>query len=117
MASTLCQKWFTIFCQKNQNFKEFVLYDFVEISLACFPNTCQIMYGETLDFQCQYQQWEHKIPDRKINFWSKFAVKTFPCNADIRSLKKFYTFLKECLCHMQWRSQDLPGWASEEENK
>ena len=31
-------------------------YDFVQISPACGPNTYQIMYGETLDFQCQRQQ-------------------------------------------------------------
>ena len=78
MASTLCQKWLTIFCQKDQNFIYFGPYDFVQISPAG-PKTYQIMYEETLDFQCHYQQWKHKIPGRKINFWSKFAVKTFPC--------------------------------------
>ena len=57
MASTLCQKWLTIFCQKAQNFVYFGPYDFVQISPACGPNTYQIMYGMTLDFQCQHQQW------------------------------------------------------------
>ena len=57
MASTLCQKWLTIFCQKAQNFVWFGPYDFVQISPACGPNTYQIMYVEALDFQCQNQQW------------------------------------------------------------
>ena len=50
MASTLCQKWLTIFCQKAQNFEWFGPYDFLQISPACGPNTVynvQIMYGET----------------------------------------------------------------------
>ena len=41
MASTLCQKLLTIFCQKTQNFVWFRPYDFVQISLAC---------AKTLDF-------------------------------------------------------------------
>ena len=57
MASTLCQKLLTIFCQKAQNFAWFGPYDFLQISPACGPNTYQIMYGENLDFQCQHQQW------------------------------------------------------------
>ena len=59
MASTLCQKWLTIFCQKAQNFVWFRQYDFVQISSAYGPNNYQIMYGEILDFQCQHrhQQW------------------------------------------------------------
>ena len=32
-------------------------YNFVQISLECGPNTYQILYGETLDFQCQHHQW------------------------------------------------------------
>ena len=69
MAPTLSQKWFTFFYQKDQNFVYFVpyefvqisvydmfkLYDFVQISVACGPNTYQIIYRETLDFQCQRQ--------------------------------------------------------------
>ena len=54
---TLCQKLLTSFCQKAQNFVWFGPYDFVKIKPACGPNTYQIMYGETLDFQCQHQQW------------------------------------------------------------
>ena len=49
MASTLCQKWLTILCQKAQNF----VYNCVQISPAYGPNTYQIIYGEPLDFQCQ----------------------------------------------------------------
>ena len=58
MASTLCQKWLTIFCQKKpQNFKKLGPYDFVQILPVWGPNTYQIIYRETLDFQCQHQQW------------------------------------------------------------
>ena len=57
MVSTHCQKWLTIFCQKAQNFVQFQPYDFVHISPTCGPNTYQMMCGETLDFQCQHQQW------------------------------------------------------------
>ena len=57
MASTLCQKGLTIFYQKDQNFAQFGPYDFVQILPACGPNIYQIMYGETLDFRCQHQQW------------------------------------------------------------
>ena len=57
MASTLCQKSLTIFRRKAQNFVNFGPYDFVQISPACSPNTYQIMYGETLDFQCQHYYW------------------------------------------------------------
>ena len=78
MASTLCQKLLIIFDQKVQNFVWFGPYDFVQIPPARDPNTYQIMYGETLDFQCQHQQWLHKMPDRKINFGSKFAIKALP---------------------------------------
>ena len=55
MVSTLSQKWLAIFFQKAENFVYFILYDFVEISPAGGPNTYQIMYGKTLDFQCQRQ--------------------------------------------------------------
>ena len=55
MASTLSQNWLTVFCQKAHFFKYFLPLDIVQISSACGPNTYQIMYGETLDFQCQRQ--------------------------------------------------------------
>ena len=42
------------FCQKAPNFVYFGPYNFVQILPACRPNTYQIMYGETLDFQ-----WQH----------------------------------------------------------
>ena len=48
------------FCQEAQNVVKFGPYDFIQISLACGPNTFQEMYGETLDFQCQHQQWRYK---------------------------------------------------------
>ena len=78
MASMLCQKWLTIFCQKVQNFVSLTFgpYSLVQISPAFGPN---------------------KIPDQKINFCSKFAAKLFCVtiiNADIESLKSLHTFLK-----------------------
>ena len=33
-------------------------YDFVQILPACGLNTYQIMYAETLDFQCQHLELE-----------------------------------------------------------
>ena len=50
MASTLYQKWLTIFCQKAQNVVYFGPYNFVQMSPARGQNFYQIMYGETLDF-------------------------------------------------------------------
>ena len=58
MASTLGQKILTISCQKAHNFVyQFESYDFVQILPEYGRNTYQIVYGETLDFQCQHQQW------------------------------------------------------------
>ena len=45
------------FVKKAQNFVWFRPYDFVQISQTCGPNTYQIIYIETFDFQCQHQQW------------------------------------------------------------
>ena len=42
------------FCQKPQKFVKFGSGDVVQILPACGPNTYQIMYGETLDFQGQH---------------------------------------------------------------
>ena len=84
------------FCQKAQNFVHVEPYDFVQISPAYGPNTYQIMYGKTLDFQCQYQQLLYKIPDQKISNNQKLKItvnlpsKLFPtavANADIGNLK------------------------------
>ena len=55
MASTLYQKWLTIFFQKAQHFVYFVPWDFVRISPARGSNTYQIMYGEISDYRCQRQ--------------------------------------------------------------
>ena len=55
MASSLSQKWLTMFCQKAQNFVYFVPCDFVQIAPACGLNAYQIMYGEILDFRFQRQ--------------------------------------------------------------
>ena len=79
------------------------IYDFVQLSPACGPNTYQIMYGETSDFRCQHQQWLHKMPDRKINFCINLPLKLFRAtvaNADLGILKSLQTILKTCLYHV-----------------
>ena len=50
MASTLCQKWLTIFAKKFKILYCSGPYEFVQIALACGSNTYQIglMYGEAL---------------------------------------------------------------------
>ena len=93
MASTLCQKLLTIFCQKVQIFLWFGPYDFVQISAAWGPNTYQIMDAETLDFQCPHQQWLHKMPDRKICALPLKFLRATIANADIGSLKSLNTVL------------------------
>ena len=50
---------FGVFCQKTQNFAQFGPYDLLQISPAYGPIMYQIMYGETLDFKCQYLQRLH----------------------------------------------------------
>ena len=61
MSKEPLPKWRTFskmvnhFCQKAQTFVYFVPCDFVQISTTCGSNTYQIMYGKTLDFQCQRQ--------------------------------------------------------------
>ena len=90
MASILCQKLFTIFCQKAQNFVWFGSYDFVQISPVCGPNTYQIMCGETLGFQCQHQQRQHKCPIGKSIIVVNLPLKRFRAtvaHADTGSLK------------------------------
>ena len=37
------KKWLNIFCQEAQNCVYFLLYDFVQFSPACVPNTCQCL--------------------------------------------------------------------------
>ena len=56
------------FCQKSSNFVHFGPYDFFQISPACNSSTYQIMYAETLDYQCQH------LKARKI-FNGKFTAK------------------------------------------
>ena len=49
----------SFFCQKVPHFLHFGPYDLIEISSPCSPITCQIMYGEILDFWCQHLQRQH----------------------------------------------------------
>ena len=50
LASTISQKWLTIFAKKVQIFRIFPTVQFLQISPACRLNAYQIMDGETLDF-------------------------------------------------------------------
>ena len=64
------------------------------------------MHGDTLDFQCQYQQWYYiiKYPIETSIFGVNLPLKVFPAtvaNADIRSLKSLHKFLGECFYPMQ----------------
>ena len=72
-------------------------YNFVQISPTCGPNTYQIMCGDTRLSMLAIVTLN--VPNQKINFCNKFAVKTLPCNhianADIGSLKSLYTLLKK----------------------
>ena len=43
------------FLAKRSAFGIFRTLRFVQISPACGPNTYQMMYGQTLNFQCQCQ--------------------------------------------------------------
>ena len=43
-------------CPKAQKFVHFGPYDLVQILPVCGPNMYQIMYEETLDFQCKHLQ-------------------------------------------------------------
>ena len=53
-ANALSQNGFknSVLCQTIRNFVHFGPYELVQISPACVPNTYQIMYEETLSFQC-----------------------------------------------------------------
>ena len=50
----------SLFSQKAQNFVHFGPYDLVQISPACDPNTYQIMFEETLDFQREHMYRQHR---------------------------------------------------------
>ena len=70
------------------------------------------------------QQWLYKIPDRKINFCSKFAVNTLPlinvntliiANANIESLKSLNTFLEKYLYPMLEKFELKIDWSKPHE--
>ena len=67
------------FWQKSQSFVYFVPYYFLSNFTSLWSKYLPLMYGETLDFQCQHQSWQHKMHDQKINFWSKFAINILSC--------------------------------------
>ena len=46
----------SVFCQEGTKIVPFGPYDLVQILAACRLNTFQILYGETLEFQCQHLQ-------------------------------------------------------------
>ena len=110
MASTLSQN--------KEKFKIYIPYDFVHISRACGPNTFQIMYGQTLDFQC------HKMSDQKINVCSKFAIKTCPryhCKCwhwkSKVSAYIIYTYLYHVLVKLLYNPKYTKFWAFDNNNE
>ena len=101
MASTISQKWLTMFCQKAQNF---LPYNFVLISPACRPNAYQIIYGETFDFQCvSVSNGNIKCSIGKSFFTANLPLELFGAavaNADTASLKFLHTLFDTYLDHM-----------------
>ena len=91
-------KWRQHFAKIVTQFLSKKPQNFVWFGPACGPNTYQIMYGETLDFQCQcISNGNIKYPIEKSNFPVTLPLKLFRAtvaNADIGSLKSLHTFLK-----------------------
>ena len=92
----LCQKWWTIVLSKSSK------SSFVRTIQFCsnFPSMRSKYLSndvwDTLDFQCQHQQWWHKI------IWKSILAVNLLLNpiptvdyADIRGLKSIHTFLSK----------------------
>ena len=96
MASTHCQKWLTIFCQKAQNYVLFAQYDFAQISTACGLKHLAIMYWETFDTDVSISSYNIKYPIGKSIFAVNLPSELFRvtvANADIGSIKSLHTLI------------------------
>ena len=100
MASTFCQKLFTIFCQKAQ-----YLYCLDHMILFKFhQHEVQILIKYCMDrlwtFNVSINNGNIKCLIGKIIFPINLPLKLFcgnAANADIGSLKSLHTFLNKCL--------------------
>ena len=92
------------FLSNDQNLILFGPYNFVQFSPACGPNTYQIMYGETLDLQCNVSisNSNIKYPNEKSIFGVNLPLKLFSAtvaNADNRSLNSRHIPLRMFVPH------------------
>ena len=90
-------KWWTIFCQKAHNFVYYGPSDFVQVSQPCGANTYQIMYGETLDFQCQHQQYGDIKHEWMDGYYLRYVKRL--CRWPWRQLKELSMVTFFAACH------------------
>ena len=98
----------SVFCQKAKKNVHFGPHDLVQISPACGPNACAIIYGNTLDFQWQYLQPQHGrvlVPNLLQKRIFRFYVTI--SDADNESLKFFHTLFDKYLDHMLGNFQKI----------
>ena len=99
MTSTLCQELLTIFLSKSTKFCMVQTIRFCSNSTSMWSKY-HIIYGESLDFQCQHHNANIKCPIGKSIFAINLPLKLFRAtiaNADLGSLKSLHTFLEDCL--------------------
>ena len=104
MASTLRQKWLTIFCQKAQNFAYFRSHEFVTISLACVANTYQKCIEKFWTSNFSISNGNITCPIGKSILAVNLTLKIFRAaiaNVDIGSLKFIHTLFDTYLDYMQ----------------
>ena len=80
MASKLSQKWITIFCQKPQNFVYLFIIRFCLSFVSMWSRhlSNNVWRDSRLPMPASVMVL-HKMPNRKINFCSKFAIETLLC--------------------------------------
>ena len=94
MLSTLCQESSEA-QKKNVHFRP---YDLVQISPVSCPNTYQIMYEETSQFQCQHLQRQHGKVSMSCQIYCKNSfldqvLYVIISDTSIGSLKSLHTLL------------------------
>ena len=100
MASTLCQKWLTIFGKKLKILYTSRPYHFIRISSACRPDTYQICMERLYTFSVSISNDNVKCPIGNSVFAVNLPLKLLRAivvNADVGSLKSLHTFLSICL--------------------
>ena len=107
MASTLSQKWLSIYCPKAQHFVYFLSYDFVQILPVCGPNTYQTMYWEDSGFNVSISNGNIKCQIGKPIFTVNFPLKLYRAtvaNADTGNLQSLRTFILVRIWTTCWRN-------------